>query len=193
MKTNTISTKKIVMTALLAALTVAGSYLRIKVPSVVGTSAFHLGNIMCSLSGILLGPWYGGLAAALGSAIFDMLDPIYISECWITFITKGAYGVVAGLIAWSGKKPWNASIKLFYPKALLAAICGALTYAALYLSKTYFYSALLIKGLTPDAALAATIAKLPATTFNAVVAIVAAPLLATAISKALEKAHIKLQ
>ena len=193
MKTNTISTKKIVMTALLAALTVAGSYLRIKVPSVVGTSAFHLGNIMCSLSGILLGPWYGGLAAALGSAIFDMLDPIYISECWITFITKGAYGVVAGLIAWSGKKPWSASIKLFYPKALLAAICGALTYAALYLSKTYFYSALLIKGLTPDAALAATIAKLPATTFNAVVAIVAAPLLATAISKALEKAHIKLQ
>ena len=193
MKTNTISTKKIVMTALLAALTVAGSYLRIKVPSVVGTSAFHLGNIMCSLSGILLGPWYGGLAAALGSAIFDMLDPIYISECWITFITKGAYGVVAGLIAWSGKKPWSASIKLFYPKALLAAICGALTYAALYLSKTYFYSALLIKGLTPDAALAAAIAKLPATTFNAVVAIVAAPLLATAISKALEKARIKLQ
>ena len=193
MKTNTISTKKIVMTALLAALTVAGSYLRIKVPSVVGTSAFHLGNIMCSLSGILLGPWFGGLAAALGSAIFDMLDPIYISECWITFITKGAYGVVAGLIAWSGKKPWSASIKLFYPKALLAAICGALTYAALYLSKTYFYSALLIKGLTPDAALAAAIAKLPATTFNAVVAIVAAPLLATAISKALEKARIKLQ
>ena len=193
MKTNTISTKKIVMTALLAALTVAGSYLRIKVPSVVGTSAFHLGNIMCSLSGILLGPWYGGLAAALGSAIFDMLDPIYISECWITFITKGAYGVVAGLIAWSGKKPWSASIKLFYPKALLAAICGALTYAALYLSKTYFYSALLIKGLTPDAALLATTAKLPATTFNAVVAIVAAPLLACAISKALEKARIKLQ
>ena len=193
MKTNTISTKKIVMTALLAALTVAGSYLRIKVPSVVGTSAFHLGNIMCSLSGILLGPWFGGLAAGLGSAIYDMLDPVYISECWITFITKGAYGLVAGLIAWSGKKPWSASIKLFYPKALLAAICGALTYAALYLSKTYFYSALLIKGLTPDAALAAAIAKLPATTFNAVVAIVAAPLLATAISKALEKARIKLQ
>ena len=193
MNQKTISTKKIVMTALLAALTVAGSYLRIKVPSVVGTSAFHLGNIMCSLSGILLGPWFGGLAAGLGSAIFDMLDPIYISECWITFIMKGAYGVVTGLIAWSGKKPWSTGIQFFYPKALLAAICGALTYAALYLSKTYFYSAMLIKGLTHDAALAAAIAKLPATTFNAVVAIIAAPLLACAISKALEKSHIKLQ
>ena len=194
MKTNTISTKKIVMTALLAALTVAGSYLRIKVPSVVGTSAFHLGNIMCSLSGILLGPWFGGLAAGLGSAAYDiLLDPMYISECWFTFITKGAYGVVAGLIAWSGKKPWNTSIQFFYPKALVAAICGALTYAALYLCKSCFYSGMLMKGLPFNALGVVVLEKLPATTFNAVVAIVAAPLLATAISKALEKGRIKLQ
>lgn len=188
----TISTKKIVMTALLAALTVAGSYLRIKVPAIVGTSAFHLGNIMCALSGILLGPWYGGLAAGLGSAIYDMFDPVYISECWITFIMKGAYGVVAGLIAWSGKKAWHAAVKMSYPKALLAALAGALTYAALYLCKSCFYSGMLIKGLPFDALGVVVIEKLPATTFNAVVAIVAAPLLAMAISKALEKAHLKL-
>lgn len=189
-----ISTKKIVLTALLAALTVAGSYLRIKVPvDLVGTSAFHLGNIMCALSGILLGPWFGGLAAALGSAIYDMFDPIYISECWITFLTKGAYGIIAGLIAWSGRKPWNAALPLSYLKAIVATIAGALTYAALYLSKTYFYSALLIKGLTPDAALTAVIAKLPATTFNAAVAIVGAPLLAIAISKSLQRAHLSIE
>lgn len=188
----TISTKKIVMTALLAALTVAGSFLRIKVPAIVGTSAFHLGNIMCALSGILLGPWFGGLAAGLGSAIFDMLDPMYISECWITFIMKGAYGVVAGLIAWSGKTPWNAGVKLSYPKAVLAAVAGALTYAVLYLSKTFFYGGLLVKGLTPDAAFVATLEKILPTGFNAAVAIIAAPLLAVAISKALRKARIKL-
>lgn len=192
MKNKTISTKKIVLTALLAALTVAGSYLRIKVPSIVGTSAFHLGNIICALSGILLGPLYGGLAAGLGSAIFDMFDPYYISECWITFIMKGAYGVVAGLIAWAGKKPWDTGVRFSYLKALLAAIGGALTYAALYLLKTYFYGGLLIKGLTPSAALVAVFEKIPATTFNAVVAVIAAPLLAVTISKALEKAHIKL-
>ena len=77
-----LTTKKIVMVALMAALTVAGSSLRIKVPaSVVGTSAFHLGNIMCALSGILLGPGLGGLAAGLGSALYDMFDPMYIAEC----------------------------------------------------------------------------------------------------------------
>lgn len=187
-----ISTKKIVMTALLAALTVVGSMLRIKVPSIVGTSAFHLGNILCALSGILLGPWFGGLAAGLGSAIYDMMDPMYISECWITFIMKGAYGLVAGLIAWGGKKPWNTAVKRFYPKALLAAVAGALTYAALYLAKTFFYGGLLVKGLTPEAAFVAVLEKIPATTFNAVVAIIAAPLLAVAISKGLEKAHLSL-
>ena len=201
-----ITTKKIVMTALLAALTVVGSMLRIKVPSIVGTSAFHLGNIMCALSGLLLGPWFGGLAAGLGSAIYDMMDPVYISECWITFIMKGAYGLVVGLIAWSGKKPWNTTVKIagngknpwnttvkmFYPKALVAAIAGALTYALLYLSKTFFYGGLLVKGLTPDAAFVATLEKIAPTTFNAVVAVIAAPLLAVAISKGLEKAHLSL-
>ena len=189
----TISTKKLVLTALLAALTTAGSYLRIVVPiDIAGTSAFHLGNILCALSGILLGPWWGGLAAGLGSALYDILNPLYISECWITFLTKGAYGLVAGLIAFYGTKTWNTQLPRCYAKALLATVCGAITYALLYLSKTFFYSGLLIHGLTPDAALLTVVSKLPATTFNAAVAIIGAPLLAVAISKALEKAHLSI-
>ena len=106
MNTNkSLTTKKMVITALMAALTVAGSSLRIVLPlEIAGTTAFHLGNVMCALSGILLGPWLGGLAAGLGSAIFDMLNPLYISEAWITFLFKGAYGLAAGLIAWCGHK-----------------------------------------------------------------------------------------
>ena len=79
-KKRTITTKQIVLIGMLAAMTCVGSGLRIKVPEVVGTSAFHLGNILCALSGVLLGPWLGGLAAGLGSAVYDMLDPMYISE-----------------------------------------------------------------------------------------------------------------
>ena len=194
MHKRSLTTKKLVLAALMAALTVAGSSIRIKVPAdIVGTSAFHLGNILCALSGILLGPWLGGAAAGLGSAIYDMLDPMYISECWITFLTKGAYGLVAGLIAWLGKKSWNVNQPHSYAKALVATVAGALTYAALYLAKSYFYSGLLIHGLTADAALLTVISKLPATAFNAAVAIIAAPLLAVAISKSLEKAHLTLE
>lgn len=194
MKNQALTTKKIVLVALLAALTAVGSSLRIKVPAdVVGTSAFHLGNILCGLSGILLGPWLGGLAAGLGSAIYDMFDPVYISECWLTFLMKGAYGVATGLVAWKlGKTPWTVCCRRSYVKAFFATLAGALTYAALYLGKNYFYSGRLIHGLTHEAAIATVISKIPATTFNAVVALIGAPILAMAIGKALEKARLTL-
>ena len=188
MKThNRISTRRLVIAALMAALTVVGSSLRIKVPvDLVGTSAFHLGNIMCALSGLLLGPWLGGLAAGLGSAIYDMFDPVYISECWLTFLMKGAYGVAVGLVAYAGKKRWG------YIKATLATSAGAVLYALLYLGKNYA-KAVFIQGIAYDAALIAVSAKLPATIFNAFVAIIFAPILATAIREALKRNHLSLE
>ena len=187
MKKQAITTKHLVLTALLAALTVAGSALRVTLPiDIAGTTSFHLGNIMCALSGLLLGPWLGGLASGLGSAIYDLTNPLYIPECWITFLTKGAYGLAVGLVVWKSKSSWG------YVKAILATAVGALTYAILYLAKSYFYNGLLIKGLTPAAALTTIIAKLPATTFNAVVAIIFAPILGIAIRKALERNHLSL-
>lgn len=189
MKHQKITTRHLVFAALMAALTVAGSGLRIKVPlDITGFSAFHLGNIMCALSGILLGPWLGGAAAGLGSAIYDMLDPVYISECWLTFLMKGAYGILAGLVFQIARKKCNS-----YLSGVFAAVAGALTYAVLYLAKSYFYSGLLIHGLTHEAAMLTVIGKLPATGFNALIAVICAPLLAVAISKALEKNHLTLQ
>lgn len=185
-KKNTISTRQIVLVGLLAAMTCVGSSLRIKVPEGLGTSAFHLGNILCALSGILLGPWLGGLAAGLGSAIYDMLDPIYIQECWLTFLMKGAYGVLVGLVIRSGSRSWN------YGKATLATIVGAVSYALLYLAKNVFYSGMFLHGLTMQAAITAATTKLPATVFNAVVAVLAAPLLATALRKALSHSRLSL-
>ena len=188
MKTQkTISTRRLVMAALMAALTAAGSALRIKVPvDLVGTSAFHLGNIMCALSGLLLGPGLGGLAAGLGSAIYDMFDPMYISEAWLTFLMKGAYGLAAGLVAHAGKKTWG------YWKAVLASASGAVLYALLYLGKNYL-TAVFVQGVALDAAFIAVGAKLPATIFNTAVAIVFAPILAVAIRQALKQNHLSLE
>lgn len=181
-----ISTKRIAMAGMLAALTFVGSGLRIKIPvDIGGTTAFHLGNIMCALSGILLGPWLGGTAAGLGSAIYDMTDPSYISECWLTFLMKFAYGMAAGLAIRAGKKDWG------YGKAALATLAGAVTYAILYLVKS-FLKTMIVSGVTADAALLAAGMKLPATIFNAAVAVIFAPVLAVAIRKALKQNHITL-
>ncbi len=182
-----VSTKRIVLAALMAALTVVGSAIRITIPVDIGvTTAFHLGNIMCALSGLLLGPGLGGVAAGLGSAIYDMMNPAYISEAWLTFLMKGAYGLMAGLVAWMGKNHWG------YIKATLASFAGALTYALLYLGKTYL-KAVFVQGVAPAAGLIAVAGKVPATIFNAVVAIVFAPMLGMAIRKALEKNHLTLE
>ena len=180
-----ISTKRIAMAGLLAALTCVGPAMRITVPAdLVGTSSIHLGNIFCALSGLLLGPGMGGLAAGLGSAIYDMTNPLYIGEAWLTFLMKGAYGLAAGLVF------KHLKLREFL-RDLLGTTAGALTYAVLYLGKT-FVKAVIVSGLTTDAALIATAAKLPATTFNMVVAMVVAPILSKAIRKALEQNHIKL-
>ena len=183
-----LTTKKLVLTALMAALTCVGSTARIVIPiDIGGTTAFHLGNIFCALSGILLGPWLGGTAAGLGSLIYDVIFyPAYIDEAWITFLTKGAYGLVSGAVILIGKKDWN------YGKATIATAAGAVTYALLYLFKSYFYGAILKQGLTATAAWIVVIEKLPATVFNAAVAIIFAPILATAIRNALKRNHISL-
>ena len=188
MKSNKLTTKKIVLVALLASLTAVSSALRIPVPAgIAGMSYFHLGNVLCALSGILLGPWLGGLASGLGSALYDLTNPAFAPECWITFLTKGVYGVVAGLVIRSGGKSWS------YGKALLAATASAFAYALIYLSKGCFYDSMLLGGLPFHVAFPAVALKLPATIFNAVVAIIGAPLLATAIRTALEKSHLSLE
>ena len=182
-----ISTKRIAMAALMAALTIVGSAIRITMPiDIAGTTSFHLGNIMCTLSGILLGPWLGGLAAGLGSFLYDMTNPLYVSEAWITFLTKGIYGLFPGLVMLLWKGNWGVL------KAGIAASAGALAYAAAYLAKTYFWSGIFKQGLAPEAALLTVISKIPATVFNAVVAIIFAPILAVAIRKALARDHLSL-
>lgn len=199
MKQKTITTKKIVITALMAALTVAGSAIRVTMPiDIAGTTSFHLGNIMCALAGLLLGPWYGALAAGLGSAIYDCLNPLYIAESWITFLTKGAYGLVAGLVFWYGdrallaiKQAWKKLVQAGYLKAALASAAGAVTYAVLCLVKSYF-KAIIVNGLAHDAAMLSLAAKLPATIFNGVVAIIFAPILVVAIKAALKKNHLEI-
>lgn len=182
-----LTTRKIVFVALMAALTAVGSALRITIPLDLGsgTTSFHLGNIMCALSGLLFGPWLGGLAAGLGSAIYDMTNPLYISECWLTFLMKGAYGLVAGLVAYTGKKEWGMG------KATAAAAAAAITYAVLYLLKSFIKN-MVVKGLPVAAAFLALGGKVPATIFNAVIAVIFAPVLALAIRKALEKNRLTL-
>jgi len=179
---------KICVVAMMAALVAVGSNIpNIQIPSPLGTNRFHLGNVMCALSGLLLGPWWGGLASGLGSALYDLLfDPTRFTEFPITFVTKGVYGLVAGAVFFKVFKGRSN-----YVSELVASALAAVSYIVIYLAKSFFYSGLLIKGLSADAAWLATLGKIPSSAFNGIVAVIFAPLLGVALHKALKAAHLE--
>lgn len=176
---------KLCAAAAMAALVALGSKLEIQIPSILGSSRFHLGNVMCALSGLLLGPWWGALASGLGSAVFDLFDPLRIMESPITFVTKGMYGLVAGAVFFKVFKG-----KSNYVTEAVATAAAAVSYVAVYLVKCFFYNGLLIKGLTAEGAWLGVLEKVPSSVFNGVVAIIFAPILGVALHKALKAAHL---
>ena len=104
--------KKIVMTALFAALAcVATMSIRIPTP---GTGGYiHPGDAIVILSGVVLGPGYGLLAAGIGSALSDLIGGYFVYVP-ITFVIKGLVALVSGLIyqkmSHSGKNRYLAVI-----------------------------------------------------------------------------------
>ena len=181
---------RIALLGVLAALTFAGNYARIILPiSVGGNTAFTLGNVMCVLDGLLLGP-VGGLAAGIGAALYDMTNPLYINEVPFTFLNKLVMGLLAGVIARGLRRKEDGREPASYPRCLLAAAAGCAGYYALYFLKSYFYNGLLLQALPGNLAWVAVLEKIPASVFNAAIAVIAAPPLAAAIRAALRKSNL---
>ena len=89
----TLTTKKLVMTALFMALTmVATMFIRIPLP----LGYVNLGDVFVLLSVFILGPVYGTIAAGIGSGLADLFG--YITYAPGTLIIKSAMALVAWLI-----------------------------------------------------------------------------------------------
>ena len=98
-------------------------------------------------------------------------------------------GLVAGLLVRRQAREGELS----YARCLVGAVCGCLAYYVLYFAKSFFYDGLLVEGLQPGVALAALPLKIPASVFNASVAIIAAPPLALALQAALKRSGLTLR
>lgn len=186
------STQRLAFLGMMTALVFAGNYARIVMPVPVGgVPSFTLANILCVLSGLLLGP-VGGLASGLGSALYDLTNPLWAAECWITFLTKGAMGLMAGVAVSAGRRGPEAG-RATYGRYLLSAVAGCLTYYVLYYLKDFFYNGMLVGGLQPQAAALTLLALVPTSLFNGGVAVIAAPPLALAIREALKRSGLRLK
>ena len=182
---NRFSAKTLALTGVATALVfVLTKFVSIPIPSVLGKTAIHVGNAMCLLSALLLGPVHGALAAGIGSALVDLTDPVWAAEFWITFINKAAMALVAGLCFQALK------LKSKPLRTWLASLFGALTYCALYVAKNVLMGHF-VQGFEWQVAIGETLTlKLPVTLVNAVIATVCASLLYLAMKPALTKAHV---
>ena len=91
MKENS-TTKKLVIAAMLAALTCVATMI-IKIPSPL-KGYLNLGDCVVLLAGWMLSPLYGFLAAGLGSALADLFSG-YVIYAPATFVIKGLMALVA--------------------------------------------------------------------------------------------------
>ena len=181
MKKNQFTIQKIVYIAVLAAIVCVVTFFRFPFLG----SKVHLANAMCLLSGLLLGGVPGGLAAGIGSGLYDALYGGYdIIQVAITVVSKFLMAWVCAAIAFSG-----GSKAEHHGKNIAAAIIGALTYVALYMLKTFVYQKF-VYGYPMDAVWITMGSKLPGSLINALAAMIVAPVLYTALSSALRRAHL---
>ncbi len=172
-----LTTKRIVYTALMAALVYAATMLAFPLMG----SKVRLANSVSLLGSLLMGPVLGGLASGLGSLIYD-IQTGYGLESIITFVSKFAMAWVCGALAFScGRRAED------HKRNLLAVTAGAWTYVALYMLKTFIFQRF-VYGFPPDAVWATMLGKLPASAINAVAAMVISPILYAAVRPALKSA-----
>ena len=191
---NQIRLKKLIQTALLAALCfVSFTYLQIKIPVPGGdATSLHIGNAFCVLAALLLGGGYGGLAGAIGMTIADLLDPVYILVAPKTFVLKLCIGLITGLIAHKIAKISESNDKKYIFKWSLIASIGGLAFNVIADPIVGFFYKQYILGQPQDAAM--ILAKLSAaTTFiNAVVSVILVAIIYNAIRPILKKSGLLL-
>ncbi|MDR2045383.1 MAG: ECF transporter S component [Clostridium sp.] len=175
-----ITVQKICLVGLMAAVVyVTSAFVQIPIPTAIGNTRLHMGNVMCLLSGFLLGPLWGGLAAGIGSAFFDLTNPAYLSSAPFTFLFKFLMAWICGLLY--AKRKGRA-----VPRSFLAAALGALSYVLLYLSKSFLESYLFLQ-LPYEAVILSVSQKAAVSASNAVIAVAAAVPLSLAIRPALTR------
>jgi len=146
---------------------------------------------MCLLSGLLLGPAWGGAAAGLGSALYDvMLGGYGLLDALITFVSKFAMAFVTGILyrAWT-KKNAEDDWKKNLPPLVISCVIGSLTYVALYMLKTWLFKTY-VEPVPADTIPTVMVAKLIPSLINAAFAVVTAPIFYHAVRPALKSAGI---
>lgn len=184
LKQRDVTIQGIIQIALMAAITFVMTSI-IHIPSFMGV--VHLGDSMIFVGAILLGRRKGAISAAIGMALFDLLNG-YTIWAPFTFIIKGVMGFIAGSIAY--RKSYNGSNSINNLFAFL--VSGIFMIAAYYFFGALIAKFFLFKEATLSYAFIIAAKDIPGNIAQAATGIIIGLPLSLTIKKALKAAHINL-
>ena len=131
MKKRSETIRMLVLSAMFAALCCVTTML-VQFPTVAGYT--NIGEGMCLLAGLVLGPWYGFFAAGIGSGLADLLAG-YAHYVPGTFIIKGLVALLLRpMLKTSEKIPFWRLALIELPSEVIM-VAGYFGYKALILGK----------------------------------------------------------
>ena len=183
--------RKLTHCALFAALSyVVFTFLQIKIPIGTDATSVHLGNAVVVIGALILGGPLGGISGAIGMAIGDFLDPVYVIYVPETLLCKTIIGLVVCCVAHGiGKIQELHDRKKIFFGVLLASAAGLFANVIMDPTIGYVYKVLL---LGKSAAKAAFNFSLFATAFNAVTSTIVATAVYMGLYRVLRREQLSL-
>ena len=176
-----IKVKQLSLIGVMGALVFVSSSISFQIGEV---SRLHLGNVMCLLSGFILGPFGGGFAAGIGSVLYDFTNPLYTPSAPFTFVFKFIMAFICGKIAYS-----RNSNALDLKMNVLAAVAGNFSYTLLYTGRA-FAENLFLYGMKTTPAMIAAGQKFYVSLINLIIACIVSVPLAQTLKQTFAKLNI---
>ena len=126
---------RIVLIGLFSSLVFVTTSIKFVIPIPGGYTMAHLGHVSCLLAGMLLPSTYGAISAALGSSLFDLFSPLFLTSTPFTFLFKFILAFTCGKIY--RIKKVGMSFKL---RVVLASLVSSLIYLVLHILKLIVYN-----------------------------------------------------
>ncbi|MDO4475992.1 MAG: ECF transporter S component [Lachnospiraceae bacterium] len=177
--------KALVVTAFFAAITYLGiQVFRIPMPAAVGTPFVHFGHIFVVMGVLLQGGKRGAVSGTLGLIIFDLLNG-FAAEIPQVFAETVVKALITGAVFALLMKKNNGDRRKEYPAAMISAFVYAVVHVLIEFIAGTIKMVVMGSGVT--AAMAGSLASIPAVLINAGFMLIAVAILYQPVSAVYKK------
>ena len=134
------SLQKIILIGLFSSLVFVSTSIRLFIPIPDGYTLINFGHVSCLLASFFLGATRGAIAAAFGSTLFDLFNPLFLSSAPLTFFSKFLLAFICGKI-YENKNITKSLTK----KVILSSSVSSVVYIVLHILKIFIYNYYFLK------------------------------------------------